>query len=154
MRQQTRARPVAVWFLFGLMLFNGIGALISGAMLFLAPDGHLLGLTEDILNRSLLSSYLAPGLILFLLIGVFPIFVCFSLLKLPGWRWPDRINPARKYHWAWSASWAVGIIMLIWIITETSLLGYISALQPVIAIWGLAIFVLTMLPATRRYCTR
>jgi hypothetical protein len=40
--------------------------------------------------------------------------------------------------------------MLIWIIVETSLLGYISFLQPVITVWGISIIILTLLPPTRR----
>ena len=154
MGPSTTKRSFSAWLLFILLLVIGIGALISGAMLFLAPDGHLLMWSVDMLKGTPFSNYLAPGLILFLFIGVFPVFVSFSLLKLPGWRWPDKINPTKQFHWAWSASWAVGVIMLIWIVTETGLLGYISVLQPIVALWGILIVILTLLPPTRRYCTR
>jgi len=43
------------------------------------------------------------------------------------------------------------VIILIWIIVETALLGYISFLQPVIAIWGIAIIALTLLPKIRQF---
>ena len=49
------------------------------------------------------------------------------------------------------ASWAAGVTMLIWIIVETALLGYISLLQPVIAIWSIGIIVLTVSPSVREY---
>ena len=134
------------------MLVIGIGALISGPMLFLAPDGHLMQLPPDTLQGSPFGNYLVPGIVLFLFVGAFPAAVGYSLLVLPGIGWPDVLNPARRHHWAWSASWAAGVILLVWIAVETALLGYISFLQPLIAAWGAILIALTMLPATRRYC--
>ncbi|MCR4394695.1 MAG: hypothetical protein NUV31_10030, partial [Dehalococcoidales bacterium] len=61
------------------------------------------------------------------------------------------INPMKKMHWAWTASWAAGVIMLIWITVETVLLGYLSFLQPVIVVYGIVIIVLTLFPAVRGY---
>ncbi len=81
-------------------------------------------------------------------------FVAYGLMKQPGWRWPENINPSRQYHWAWSASWVAGVILLIWVIIETVLLGYLSFLQPLVAVWGVALIVLTMLAPTRRYFRR
>jgi hypothetical protein len=57
----------------------------------------------------------------------------------------------KKMHWAWTASWAAGVIMLIWITVETVLLGYLSFLQPVIVVYGIVIIVLTLFPAVRGY---
>jgi hypothetical protein len=90
---------------------------------------------------------------LFLFVGIFPILVSYGLLRQPSWQWAEAINVCKKYHWSWTASWAAGIIMLIWIIVETSLLGYVSFLQPVITVWGVAIITLTLLPNVRRYYT-
>ena len=81
-------------------------------------------------------------------------FVGYGLLKRPAWNWPNGINPAKKMHWAWTASWAAGVIMLIWISVETILLGYISFLQPVIAVYGIVIILLALLPNTRRFYAR
>ncbi len=148
------SRPASVWALIGLLAFIGVGALISGAMLFGAPDGHLMQWTTSQLAGTPFASYLIPGLILFTLVGVFPLFTAYGLLKKPGWTWPDAINPSRNTHWAWSATWAAGVIMLIWIATETALLGLISFLQPAIAIYGVVTIALSMLPGTRRYCAR
>jgi len=125
----------------------------SGAMLFIAPDGHLMQWSTSDLAGTPFSDYLIPGIILFLFIGVFSIFVGYGLLKQPAWNGPDIINPIKKMHWAWTASWAAGIIMLIWISVETILLGYISFLQPFIAVYGVIIIFLTLLPSVRRYYT-
>lgn len=151
MREHRNARPIAVWILIVLLFFLGIGGIISGALLFAAPDGHLVGFSNTILEGSPFTNYLIPGIILFLFVGIFQIFVDYSLLTHPGWRWPDKINPNKGYHWAWAASWASGVILLVWITVETVLLGYISLLQPIIAVWGIILIILTLLPGVRRY---
>jgi hypothetical protein len=150
-RKAKTKKPPFLWLLIVLLLFIGIGALISGAMLFLSPDGSLLGMSMDLLAGSPFGNYLIPGIILFLFIGVFSVFAGYGLLKKPGWRWLNLLNPCKKYHWAWTAAWAEGVIMLIWIVVETALLGYISFLQPLIVGWGIVIIGLALLPQVRRY---
>jgi hypothetical protein len=151
LENKSKHRPVAAWILIVLLFFLGIGGIISGALLFAAPDGHLVGFTSEMLQGSPFSNYLIPGIILFLFVGVYQLFVGYSMLKHPVWHWPETINPNKGYHWAWAASWAAGVIMLIWIAVETALLGYISGLQPIIAVWGIVLIVLTLLPGVRRY---
>lgn len=149
-----QARPAVVWVLAVLLTFIGVGAIISGAMLAVVPDGHLMKWTTSQLAGTPFRDYLIPGMILLLFVGVFPLFVAYGLLKAPAWKWPDALNPAKKAHWAWAASWAAGVVMLIWIAVETALLGYVSFLQPVVGVYGIAIIVLTMLPGARRWCAR
>jgi hypothetical protein len=151
MNKNTNRHPVMAWILIVLLFFIGVAALISGAMLFTAPDGHLMQWSTDDLEGTPFSSYLIPGIILFIFIGIYPIFAGYSLLKRPAWSWPDLINPAKNMHWAWTLSWVAGVIMLIWISVETILLGYISFLQPFIAVYGIVIILLTLLPTVRRY---
>ena len=144
-------RPFLLWLLIILLVFIGVGAVISGTLLFITTDGHLLEWTTEQLTGTPFSNYLIPGLILFILLGLFPLFVGYGLLKRPNWNWPETINPIRKQHWAWTASWAAGVIMLIWIVFETALLGIISFLQPVIAVYGIIIIILTLIPGVKRY---
>ena len=143
--------PPASWILIALLFFLGIGGMISGALLFAAPDGHLVGFMRGLLQGSPFPDFLVPGIVLFLLVGAFQFFTALGLLTRTSWTGPDIINPSKSFHWAWTASWAAGVIMLIWIAVETSLLGYISALQPIIAVWGIALIVLTLMPPVRRY---
>jgi hypothetical protein len=150
MKKNKDSRPWTLKILLFLLIFIGIGGLISGPMLFLSPNGELMQWSVDILAGTPFGNFIIPGLILFLFIGVFPLLVSYGLLKKPSWRWAEAINICKKYHWSWTASWAAGAIMLIWIIVETSLLGYISFLQPVITVWGISIIILTLLPPTRR----
>jgi hypothetical protein len=143
--------PFAARVLVFLLLFIGIGGLISGLMLFLSPSGELMKWSVEMLEGTPFTNFLIPGIVLFLFIGIFPILVSYGLLRQLSWRWAETINIFKKYHWSWIASLAVGVIMLIWIIVETSLLGYISFLQPVITIWGIVIIALTLLPNARNY---
>jgi hypothetical protein len=144
-------RPVGAWILIILQLFIGAAALISGAMFFLAPDGRLMQMSVTFLKGSPFDDYLIPGIILFVFVGIFPVLVGVGLVKRSIWPSLDFLNPFKSYYWAWTASWAAGIIMLIWIISETVMLGYISFLQPFIIAYGLALILLTLLPGVRRW---
>jgi hypothetical protein len=132
--QNTSSRPASTWVLVALLTTIGVGALISGAIMFLAPDGHLMQWSTTQLAGTPFSNYLIPGIVLFTFVGVFPLFSAYGLLKRPRWIWPNAINHSKNMHWTWTASWAAGATMLIWIATETLLLGLISFLQPVIAV--------------------
>jgi hypothetical protein len=148
--EAPQKRPFTIWILIVLMFGLCIGALISGPMLFLAPDGHLMQWTVDQLERSPFRDYMVPGIILFVFNGIFPLIVGAGLVKT-RWKGLAQLNPFKHHHWAWTGSVAAGIILLIWIATETLMLGYISFLQPVMAVWGVLIIFLVLLPGTRRH---
>jgi hypothetical protein len=148
--KKVRGRPFTAWILIVLMFGLGIGALISGPMLFLAPDGHLMQWTVDQLEGTPFPDYLVPGIILFVFMGIYPVLVGFGLIK-DRWKWTNALNPFKNFRWAWTGALAAGIILLIWIGTETLMLGYISFLQPVMAVWGVLILFLALLPNVRQY---
>ena len=151
MDRSTRAAPFSLWILRLLLIVIGAGGLISGAMLFASPDGALIKLNTSILRGTPFDNFLIPGIILFLFIGIFPILVSYGLWRQPAWHWAEAINICKKYRWPWTAARAAGAIILIWIIVEFALLGYISFLQPLITVWGIAIIILTLLPEIRQY---
>jgi hypothetical protein len=151
MEKPKSPRPAGVWSLIVLQLFIGVAALISGPMFFLAPDGRLMQMPVTYLKGSPFNDFLIPGIILFIFVGIFPIIAGIGLLKRSIWPLMNVLNPFKSYYWAWTASWAAGLIILIWIIVETVLLGYISALQPFILVFGLVLVILTLLPRVRRW---
>jgi len=153
MKSSKMPRPFVVWSLVILDFIMAVGGVVSGGELALAPDGKYLGMSTDLLENSPFVDYLVPGLILVAFIGFYPVLAGFGLLRKPAWNWLNVINPFKQYHWSWSASWAFGVIMLIWIVVEYFLVGYISFLQPAVVVWGLVTIGLTLLPATRRYCS-
>ena len=151
MNDKKESRPATLWILIVLMFILGIAAIISGPMLFLAPDGSIMQMSVDALQETPFPDYLIPGIILFVFMGLYPIFVGISLIKRPNWNFMNFINPFKSFHWAWTTSLASGLILLIWIITETLFIGYESFLQPLMAGWGLLIIIFTMLPNVKRY---
>lgn len=57
----------------GLELVLSVGALFGGALLVAGPDGHLLGMPQSLLSRSPFTSFLIPGLLLFVALGLLPL---------------------------------------------------------------------------------
>lgn len=144
-------RSLILWVLVLLLVLIGVGGLIGGPMLFLSPNGELMRMPVEILEGTPFNDYLAPGIVLFLFIGVFPLLVSYGLLRRPVWSCADKINICKGYHWSWTASWASGVILLIWISVETALLGYISFLQPLVFVWGITIIALTLFTNVRLF---
>ncbi len=93
------------------------------------------------LEGSPFKDYLIPGLILLVVVGLFALLVLAGLLRL----WKP----------AWWLSLASGGGLVIWIITEVALLGYLPGsgigMQIAMGVLGLAIVTLTLLAPTRRY---
>jgi hypothetical protein len=114
----TAPRPRIVWLLTGLLLFLAFGALLGGSAFILAPDGHLIQMPLSHLNNSPFSSFLLPGILLFIFLGLYPLVIAYGLWKQPSWRWPNSLNPFKQTHWSWAGSLAASVIVLIWITVE------------------------------------
>jgi hypothetical protein len=96
------------------------------------------------------SSFLIPGILLFVFLGLYPLAVAFSLWKRPDWRWPAVVNPWKHVHWSWAASLAVGVIGVIWIIVQVQWISF-SFLQVLILGLAVLIILLTLMPEVYRY---
>ncbi len=93
------------------------------------PDGALLQMPVDLLKGSPFSNYLVPGLLLLTLLGVYPLVVAWAVWRLPGWNWPERLNPFETRHWSWAAALSAGCILVIWISVQLKFLGYLHWVQ-------------------------
>lgn len=124
-----------------LMLFQGASGLFGGAALVIDPSGGLLGLPLDMLVGSPFETYLMPGLILLIVLGAFPLVVCYGL-----WQ---------RKRWAWWGALLVSIALIIWIGVEIAMVGYHSdpPLQLIYGIVGIVLLILTQLPAVRDFLT-
>ncbi len=154
MKEGSERRQAVVRALVVLHVLLGVGAVISGGLLMAAPDGHLMQMPVSMLDHSPFSNFAIPGLILFTLLGIYPLCVAYGLWKRPGWRWPDAINPFKGIHWSWAASLAAGVIVVIWIVVEVIMLRAFEFLHALYLGWGIVLIVLTLLPVVRRYYTR
>lgn len=151
MKNNVYPRPVLRWILILLQILLGVGAVVSGAMLVAAPDGHLLQMPLHMLQYSPFPNFLIPGVILTTLLGIYPLVVAHSLWKRPAWRWPDVINPFKRNHWSWAGSLAAGVIVVIWIIVEVIMLRSVGFLHVLYFVWGFALILLTLAPGVRRH---
>jgi hypothetical protein len=123
-----------------LTAIQAIGAIAGGIGLVRDPIKNI-GMPLSMLEGSPFKDYFIPGLILLVVVGLFALLVLAGLLR----RWKP----------AWWLSLASGGGLVIWIVAEVALLGYLPGagvgLQVVMGILGLAIVTLTLLASTRRY---
>ena len=105
----SRPLPAIARLVVVLEIFLGIGALFGGAVFLLAPDGHLLGMTTKTLAGSPFQSYLVPGIILFLFVGVAPLLAAAITVRR------QAIAPF--------AAVAVGLTLIGWISVEMVVLA-------------------------------
>jgi hypothetical protein len=147
MSEPGRGVAVGVW--IALLLLLSLGALVGGGALMARPDGNSLGVPSDLLVGTPFRDYLIPGTLLFVFLGVYPAVVSFALWRRPEWKWPDRVNPFRGMHWAWTAGLSVGVVLIVWIVSEEALIGCCHPLQHLYLGWGILVLVMGGLPGVR-----
>jgi len=132
-------KPISVIALMVSVFFQALSGLGGGAFLIADPTGETLDLSLSFLINSPFPDYLIPGIILFTVLGVYPLIVTAGLWK-------------RKY-WGWLGSIFLGIVLLIWIFVEILIIGYQSEppLQLIYGILGIVIMFLTLLPGTKNF---
>jgi hypothetical protein len=147
---QSKSKPFIIWILFILHILLGVGAIASGLLMMISPDGDLMHMPLNLMQDSPFSTYFIPGLILFTFLGIYPMIIAYGLWKKPTWTWAEAVNPFKRFHWSWAGSIAAGLIVVIWLTVELIWVGY-SFLHTVYYIWGGLITLITLLPGVRRY---
>jgi hypothetical protein len=137
------------YFLYMLLLVQGVSAVFGGSQLVIRPDGSLLNLSLESLERTPFGSYFFPGLILLLVLGILPLVVLYGLIKKPKWRIFEYLNLYQDQLWAWSFSVYTGFGLIIWIIAELFLLKTFHGIQLIYAFLGIAIVVAALFPSVR-----
>jgi hypothetical protein len=132
-------KPISVIVLMVSVFFQALSGLGGGAFLIADPTGETLNLPLSFLSNSPFPDYFLPGIILFSVLGVYPLTVTAGLWK-------------RKY-WGWLGSILLGIALLIWIFVEIIMIGYQSEppLQLIYGILGIVILFLALLPSTKNF---
>lgn len=146
-RNRSSLAPSLLAILVGLQAASGLG---GGAVLVIDPSGGLLGVPLTVLRHGVFVDFLIPGVILLVVLGVFPAIVAVALLVRPRW---DALRPVERVfgeHWSWVGAGVVGVGLLVWLAVELWVVGA-SSLLVAYAVLGLAIVVLALLPGTRRF---
>jgi len=143
-------RPFSLYPLLLLLALQSMGGIYGGICLTLSPSGNIIQMPLSMLDGSPFANFLIPGLILLLLLGLFPSFVVWALIIRPHWVWPDILNVYRGIHWAWTFSLYLGIMLVVWILVEIMFIRY-DILQTIFGLWGVGIIIFALLPATMRF---
>ena len=141
--------PVSYLLIF-LIMAQTISALPAGWAMISDPSGAKLGMATEMLNHSPFPNFLIPGIILLIILGLFPAFIFYGLIKMPTFKLADKLNLYKKYHWAWTFSFYFGIILVMWINLQLFFLKEFFLLQFIYSTLGVLIIVLTHLPSTKR----
>jgi hypothetical protein len=132
---QQQDRPLTLWALIATVGVLGVSGLAGGGQFILAPSGRLISISPTLLAGSPFESYLVPGLVLFSILGVFPLVVVYGLY--------------RRKRWAWPATIAVGVALVVWVLVEGVVIGFGKRLQYPHLVQGVVIVGLAVLPSVR-----
>ena len=132
-----------------LLLFLGLGAVFGGGVLIISPSGELFRMPLSMLYHSPFSNFLVPGIILFSILGVFPIGVAFALMKKTECKLAERFNFLRDMHWAWTYCIYIAFALIIWIQIEMTVLRAVHWSHTLYMFWALCIIFLALLPQVR-----
>ncbi|MHA7965480.1 hypothetical protein ACX93W_15210 [Paenibacillus sp. CAU 1782] len=147
---RTAANLPKSWPLIALQLFLGTGAIVGGVALILDPDGGLLSMPLSLIQHSPFSSYLIPGIILLLALGVGPLLIASSLITRWSWRLGEHLNLFKDRHWSWTFSLYTGFALIIWISTQVYFMQDVYAIHAIYMLLGLLIQMVTLLPGVQR----
>jgi len=112
-------------FLFILVSFLGVTAMISGILMISNPDGSILNLSPALLEGTPFTNYLLPGILLATLVGgVNLLAVYFNLERHPS-----------RYNWAMAG----GFMICGWIVVQVLLINTIHWLHFLYFITGVVI---------------
>lgn len=148
---KSKSKSAEVYILIIAVALEAIGAIYGGISLMNDPSGESIRLPVTLLEGTLFSSFLIPGIILFLLLGFFPLFLIFPLIFKPNWPIINGLNIYKSYHWSWTYSIYTGIILCIWINIQIMVLSTGYVLQGACGLFGVFIVILTLLPNVKRY---
>lgn len=133
-------RPGTLWALMVFTAIQILGATAGGIGLVQDPINNI-GMSLSMLEGSPFSDYLIPGLILLIVVGLFPIIPLVGLIL--------------RRRWGWWLELAAGCGLIIWIITEVALLGYLPGagigMQIAMGLLGVIIVALSLVRPTRRF---
>ena len=145
-----KRRPPELFLLYFIHFILSINALAGGLAFVIKPDGLLLGMQNDWLQKTPFPNYFVPGLILFVFNGLFPLLTLIGLIYQPRWKYPSVFNLYPSQHWSWTFSLFCGFILIGWITVQISITPHFW-LQPCLLFLGLLILICTLLPRVIRF---
>lgn len=151
----TKSRPAVVAVLVALEALLAFLGFASGTQFLLDPSGGTHDMDTTILDGTPVGDFALVGFFFVTCFGILPILAIYGLWKLPRWCWTDAINRWTGQNWAWTATAATGVVLILWIAVEVILIGspdgFPRLLQVMMTLLGVVILVLAMLPRVRTF---
>jgi hypothetical protein len=151
----AKRRPVAVVVLVVLEAILAFFGFFSGIQFLRDPSGGTHDMDTSILEGTPVGDFTLVGLFFVTAYGILPVLAIHGLWKLPRWHWTDAINKWTGQNWAWTATAATGVILILWIAVEVTLIGspdgFPRFLQVMMTLFGIGILALAMLPGVRAF---
>lgn len=146
-----KKRPVSLYVLTLCLVFLSLNALGGGYVLLADTTGGMMGLPQEWLQGTPFPTYFVPGLFLFVVFGLGTLLVLYALWARPNVALLQNLSRPLHEHWAWAAALALGVTLILWIVIQYALLQHFHPLQAIIALLGIAIAAIDLLPGLRRY---
>ena len=130
--------------------FLSIGAIGGGAVLIISPEGELMGLPVSSFKNMPFNSFLIPGIILFLVLGLVPLLLIIALLKKPESKLAEQFNVFKDMHWSWTYSIYIAITLICWIHIQLIFLqSGVFWLYTFYMLYAVVIIIIALLPQIR-----
>jgi hypothetical protein len=137
------------YFLIFLLAFLAFGALVGGGAMIISPSGELLRMPLSNLGSSPFRSFLIPGIILFLVLGLMPTIIIFALIKKPEKKFAEQFNFFRDMHWSWAYTIYIAFALIIWIQIEMVFLQTVHWLHTFYMFYSILIIFISLQPQVR-----
>lgn len=94
-------------------------------------------------------TFLIPGILLFVVLGLCPLLLIYALITNTPSRFAENFNLFSDMSWPWSYCIYQAIALIIWIQIEMVLLGGVHWLYTFYMFYAVALLVVTLLPQNR-----
>lgn len=143
-------RPFTLWILVFFLIFLALGGAV-GAYYFLSdPSGASIGMEKELALLPV-PNYTLPGIFLLLVMTAAPLFLTFGLIVKPEFPLLRNLFRFAPYHWSWTGTVILGIVLVLWLIVEAYFIGVTAPIQYVTAVNGLLILLLPFIPAIKKH---
>lgn len=146
----SKQRSAESYFLVFFLLIQTLIALYGGYKLMNDPSGESLHLSREILKGSIFNSFLIPGILVFILLGIIPSLLFYPLIFKPRWQGLNKLNIYKNYHWSWTYTVYIAIVAILWSYFQMIVLNYGSALQGMLGLLATLILIVALIPSVKR----
>lgn len=143
-------KPFSLWILIFFLVFLALGGAVGAFHFLTDPSGASIGMEKELASLPV-PDYTLPGIFLLFAMTFAPLFLTFGLTAKPEVSLLQRLFRFAPYHWSWTGTVALGIVLMGWLVVEAYYIGVIAPIQYVTALNGIMIFLLPFIPAIKNH---